>query len=534
MVYKCNPARTKIVEVAFIFLLLGYFIFFTVNHVNQTATALNLGSTDFGQFNQYLWNFTHGHAPTTTIQPEVASPKSVHIFRKHLYLTFFLLSPLYALYSSYKTLIIVNTLFVTAAGAILFIFARRLLQSSLMGLLLSISFLFTPIIWESFRWGFRPLTMSLPFFVMACYALETNRRFIYFLSIILAIGCKESIAVYVIFLGIYACLRKDIPGKNIVGLLTIVICLLYLALSMSLIIPMYSETKSYVSLPNAKIAPLLQQDQIILNFQVSKFAKSILPVSIFPFLTAAAILVIPGLLQILLYRSAESVWYDIPSVIAIYTAAVWGLKMITQKFPKYRHLAVTLLFIGLGVNLYSMRKIKVYPPSQLEKLIENVKSRYIRPENSVLTQPMLIPLFCDRNTIYGLDCAYPYQASDFEALGAEYVVFSLTRPHSLYEIPELISIIRFIKYTTKYTIKSIDYGFIILKKAEQNGISDQDYKNIAIKYLQKTLKIYIQHYGPLARQEPRLDEMYSFSKHLRTIKDDNLLDEPTSSPIDQR
>lgn len=532
MAYQCNSARITIVEVALIFLLLAYFIFFTVNHVNQTAGALCLGSADSGQFNQYLWNLTHGHAPTTTIKPEVASPESVHIFRKHLYLTFFLLSPLYALYSSYKTLIIVNTLFVIVAGSLLFIFARRLSQSSLIGLLLSLSFLFTPIIWESFRWGFHPLTMSLPFFFMACYALETNRRFIYFMGIILAIGCKESIAVYVLFLGIYACLRKDIPGKNSVGLLTIVICLLYLALSIGLIIPMHSETKSYLSFPSAKVAPLLQQDHAILKFQASKFVKSILPVSIFPFLTAAAILVIPGLLQILLYRSAESVWYDIPSVMCMYAAAVWGLKIITQKFPKYRPLVVTFLFIGLGFNLYSMRKIKVYPPSRLEKLIESVKGRYIRPENSVLTQPMLLPLFCDRNIVYGLDCAYPCQASDFEALGAEYVIFSLTRPGSLYEIPELISIIRFVKHTTKYTIKSIDYGFVILNKAGQNGISDRGYRNIAIKCLQNTLKSYIQLYGPIARQEPRLAETFSFYEHLRTIEDDNLLDVATSLPID--
>ena len=107
-------------------ILVPYTVFFSINQINQHKLSLNLVGFDMGQFNQCLYNAVHGRSPTTTIGIEAGEgPRSLHLFRKHLYPIFLLLLPIYYIFPSYQVLLVIYVLFFAVSPLLLYLISVK-------------------------------------------------------------------------------------------------------------------------------------------------------------------------------------------------------------------------------------------------------------------------------------------------------------------------------------------------------------------------------------------------------------------------
>jgi len=107
--------------------------------------------------------------------------------------------------------LVIYVLSFAVSALILYLISVKETEYPCAAFLISISYLLCPIIWRSFYWGFRPLPLAITFIFLAYYSLRRSNVILYYTILALSLCCKENIAVFTFFLGIFIFLNKDIP-----------------------------------------------------------------------------------------------------------------------------------------------------------------------------------------------------------------------------------------------------------------------------------------------------------------------------------
>lgn len=163
---------------------------------------------DLAIFNQVSWNTVHGNFMYSTIREGVYEKDGIQkriglFFKEHATPVILFFLPVYAVFQSPLTLLMLQTLFLGIASIPLFFIAKRQLHAGWAVLFVLLYFLY-PALGYINLFEFHP-TCFVPFFIFLAFHLYLKRIYLpYILFLLLAMFCKEDISIIVFMFGLYA------------------------------------------------------------------------------------------------------------------------------------------------------------------------------------------------------------------------------------------------------------------------------------------------------------------------------------------
>ena len=352
------------------------------------------------------------------------------LFSHHFMPSLLLLLPAYALVPSPAFLIAVQLVATAGAALLLGRLARRDLPAGAVAALQA-AFLFARPSYNAFM-GFFYVESLIPLLVFALLLAWQRRSFIlYALLLILALGCKEDVALYLGSFGLIGALSAETRRP---GLLTALAAAAWLALAVGFAIPLSRE---HDGLPRAN--PFLQaryagDNGAPVEVEVGRrllSGRSLVKVfnltggtGLLCWLTPEWLLpAAPGVVLNLAARrdslqSAILGHYALPVIPWIFAAAVVGAGRLLRRFPRSKHAVITLLLGVAVLDTPLWLHVARGPWSELEHAAAlRAQLRQVPEAASVLAQPNLIPHLPHRQEVQALG-----RETDAEA--AEYVLLA--------------------------------------------------------------------------------------------------------------
>ena len=166
------------------------------------------------------------------------------LFEDHFRPINFLLVPFYWIYPHTETLLILQSFFLGLGALPIYLISRNKLKNNKISLLMAgIYLLYIPLEAISLM-DFHFVSFAIPFLLFAFYFLEKNRLNYFALFSLLAIACREEIALIIFMMGIYIAIKKN---KKI-GILIAMISLLYFVVVVGFLLPFFAkETTTFKS-----------------------------------------------------------------------------------------------------------------------------------------------------------------------------------------------------------------------------------------------------------------------------------------------
>gem|GEM_PF-4823305 len=170
----------------------------------------------------------HNLATTGFPQSTIESVQGVSNWGDHASFIYYLLAPFYLLYPKVEFLLVIQPAAITAAGLLIYIYAKKALNSGTTALVLSLAFLMHPCVQGYMLEDFHPSVLALPvFFAFLIFAYKNDALWTIVLFVILA-AVREDMAFFSIFVAAYMTVSKKISaGRGIMlGAVSIVMMLL--------------------------------------------------------------------------------------------------------------------------------------------------------------------------------------------------------------------------------------------------------------------------------------------------------------------
>ncbi len=167
--------------------------------------AMNISYTDTADWEQMLHNTLHGRFLQTTAFPHM-------FFGEHVQFIHLLLLPLYALFPSLKTLMILKSAALASGAFPVYLLARRTSSSRLAALLLAAAYLlYAPMQYvylELVYNTFRPVAFAIPALLWAVYFLDRDNIPGLAVASFFAVAAKEEMALPIAMIGLLLLLRR--------------------------------------------------------------------------------------------------------------------------------------------------------------------------------------------------------------------------------------------------------------------------------------------------------------------------------------
>ncbi len=202
-----NISAWAILAYSMIAIYAAYFTAFTVRIHHSLGTS----AYDFGLYDQGIWLLSRGKAPFVTLMGR-------NLFGDHSSFILLFLVPLYWVFSSTATLLVVQSVVIAAGGIPVFMYARRRLASDAMGAAMVGAYLLHPAVsWTNLE-NYHPDSF-LPLFVgFALYGALERRWRIFVCAVVLSLLVKEDVALMLVPIGVWLAIHRDIKR----GLITAV------------------------------------------------------------------------------------------------------------------------------------------------------------------------------------------------------------------------------------------------------------------------------------------------------------------------
>lgn len=187
-----------------------YAAYFTALTV-EIHRAMGTSAYDFGLYDQGIWLLSRGESPFVTLMGR-------NLFGDHASFILVFLVPLYWLFSSTATLLVVQSVVIALGGVPVFLYARRRLSSDAMGAAMVVVYLLHPAVsWTNLE-NYHPDSFLALLAGLALYgALERKWR-LFGCAVVLALLVKEDVALIMIPIGVWVALRRDIKRGLIVAI----------------------------------------------------------------------------------------------------------------------------------------------------------------------------------------------------------------------------------------------------------------------------------------------------------------------------
>lgn len=203
-------------------------------------------SYDQGIFNQVFWNGIHGdffqsslssQLSTNVVHNNEVPEVYYHRLGQHFTPALLLWLPIYALFPYPATLSVLQVLFVTSAGIILYFLAREYVDNTV-ATLISISFYSANAILAPTLANFHDIS-QIPLFVFTLLlAMEKRWWWLFALFSVFILAVREDSGITLFGVGVYMILSGRFPR---IGLMVCTVSFSYLLILTNLIMPIFSE-----------------------------------------------------------------------------------------------------------------------------------------------------------------------------------------------------------------------------------------------------------------------------------------------------
>jgi len=203
-------------------------------------------SFDQGIFNQVFWNNLHGRffqsslsssLSTNVVHAGEVATVYYHRLGQHFTPALLLWLPIYALFPSPATLAVLQVIFITAAGLVLYVLARLYLQPPL-AVMMTLSFYAANAVLGPTFSNFHDIS-QIPLFVFGLLlAMEKRWWWLFWVLAVLILAVREDAGINLFGVGVYMILSKRFPRA---GLAACTLSFGYMLLLTNAIMPLFSE-----------------------------------------------------------------------------------------------------------------------------------------------------------------------------------------------------------------------------------------------------------------------------------------------------
>ncbi len=192
---------------------------------------------DLGNFDQAVWNTLHGHPLRFTNRgfDWFGPPTRLGV---HVEPILLLIAPLYLLHSGPETLLVLQTMALALGGIpLLLLGLRRLPELPLVAAAFVWAYLATPEILGEALFDFHGVTLATPLLLLALWALDARHYQWFAVAAVLAVLCKEDVALSLVPLGLFIAFRQGHPRM---GAAVALLSMAWAALCFLIILPHFN------------------------------------------------------------------------------------------------------------------------------------------------------------------------------------------------------------------------------------------------------------------------------------------------------
>lgn len=203
-------------------------------------------SYDQGIFNQVFWNSIHGNFFQSTLSSQLSTnvvhaqevpAVNYHRLGQHFTPALLLWLPIYYLFPNPATLTVLQAIFITAAGLILYALGRIYLEPAI-ALLIAVSFYCANAILGPSLANFHDIS-QIPLFVFGVlWAMEKRCWWLFWLLAICTLAVREDSGITLFGVGVYLIASRRYPK---IGLIICSLSFLYIISLTNLIMPLFSD-----------------------------------------------------------------------------------------------------------------------------------------------------------------------------------------------------------------------------------------------------------------------------------------------------
>lgn len=368
----------------------------------------------FGLFDSVIWQFSRFQMPVI----DHFAMGRLPVFADHLYPTLALLAPMYWITSRSETLLIAQVLTVALSGLVLYHTAKKITGQGWISFGIMCAYLLfvgmqNALITDVHEIVFATLPLMLTF-----WAIATNRKKLFYLFLILTLGCKETVAFTGIGIGIF---MLWFPSWRKHGWYTIALSILWWYIASHVIIPYFSDgiyfyTPKLPREPLAWITGLVdvpeKQKTIWYSFQSFLFLPLFVP-QLWP-------LILGDFITRFLPAGSGNHWtlgmhYNALTAVYLAIASAYGAKQALM-IRRTKKVLLLLLPVLLLLNILFLHQRVLHGPLGLSynpAFYRHTKNfgfldamvRQVPPDVSVMTQSNLAARF-GHQPVYLLDINY--------------------------------------------------------------------------------------------------------------------------------
>ncbi len=269
---------------------------------------------DHGLFNQVFWNSVHGKlfqsslssaaSSASLIDRQLSYPSYIHL-GQHFVIDFLLWMPIYALFPSPITLIVLQVTLIAAAGIVLYFLARHYLSVPISVMIVASYYGANGVIGPTLGNFYEHC--QIPLFVFSLLlALEKQRWVLFWIFAALTLGTREDVGITLFGIGVYLIFSRRYPRT---GVALCAVSFSYVALITNTVMPMFSTDSSRLYLANyfrkfvktetpstlELLWAIISQPQIVIEVLFTNFTRRILyllghwlPLAFVPVITPSA------------------------------------------------------------------------------------------------------------------------------------------------------------------------------------------------------------------------------------------------------
>jgi uncharacterized membrane protein len=436
-------------------LIFGYTFFFSLYTLLKHYT-FQTSAGDLGFYEQSFWSTLHGKFFYTTVWEDIGNTPFAHHFQPML----FLLLPIYAIYPSPETLLVLQSFFLALAALPLYWIAKKKLGET-WGVVFAGLYLMYPALHGINQFDFHVEAFAIPFLLFSFHYAEEKQYPKFFLFALLTLTCKEDVALTLVFFSFYllwlnkkALMDKRIKSQEVIfPLALILISLAWFFISIRVIVPHFNKKTEYIFLE--RFYPSFVQTYNPIPDLLYEWNKKILfvtlllaPLAFLPLLSPYTFFItLPAFATILLgrYPHAYVIGYQYSYAIIpfLFVSAVYGIKRLKKNEKTLKKLLGLMICLGIIFMLFfsltplgilrgniPYGEYKGFPQitfheKALYKMLELI------PENeSVSTQNNIFPHLSHRFNVY-----VGYKE------GVTYILFDMKREDQSFPLSSLEEVI---------------------------------------------------------------------------------------------
>lgn len=195
----------KIILVFLIFIYVLTFSFFSIRRHQAFASGYDLANMD-----QTIWNTAHGNFFTLS-----GKEADVSRFNYHADLILTIISPLYLIFDSVWTLLIVQSAVIGLGALPAYFLARKVLNSKAKALVIAFVYLINYGVQWSNIYDFHGVTLAMTFLLSSFYFAYIKKWNWMYIFVVLSLLTKEEVSFFIILLGVYTFLflKEKAKGK---------------------------------------------------------------------------------------------------------------------------------------------------------------------------------------------------------------------------------------------------------------------------------------------------------------------------------